>query len=73
MSESQSKKAVINPSITIGELKAHLDSYPDNYSLSFSGLDFFRLKQRGETRVNMEFNQQVYRDESGNVHVDNIS
>lgn len=59
------------PSISIGELKQELAKYPDHYQLDFSGLSFYRLKQRGETSVQMEFNQPVYLTEQGRVVVEN--
>ncbi|WP_324710119.1 hypothetical protein [Pseudomonas citronellolis] len=58
--------------ITVGILKEHLASYPDHYELDFSGLDFYRLKQRGPELVQVEFNQQVYRDGTGRVVVENL-
>jgi hypothetical protein len=60
------------PSITIKELKDHLSVFPDTYTIDFSGLDFYRLKMRGETHVQMEFNQQVYRTPEGRVVVENL-
>ena len=60
------------PSISIGELKDQLAVYPDHYTIDFSGLDFYRLKQRNETHVQMEFNQQVYLNSEGLVVVDNL-
>ena len=60
------------PLITIGELKEQLSSYPDNYTLDFSGLEVYHLKQRGETHVQLEFSQQVYRDKSGRVVVESL-
>lgn len=60
------------PSITVGELKDHLSAYPDHYTIDFSGLNFYRLKQRDETHVQMEFNQQVYRNSEGLMMVDNL-
>jgi hypothetical protein len=59
------------PSITIGDLKEHLAAYPDHYSIDFCGLDFYRLKQRGEQHVQMEFNQSVYLNPEGRVVVQN--
>lgn len=58
--------------LTIGELKKHLEGYPDHYELYFGGLDFYRLKQRGPERVQMEFNQQVYTDNDGKVVIENL-
>lgn len=60
------------PVITVGELKEHLAIYPDDYTIDFSGLEFYRLKQRGDTHVQLEFNQQVYRTREGRVVVENI-
>jgi hypothetical protein len=60
------------PSITVGEFKKWLSDYPDNMLLDFSMLDFKRLKQRSPTLVQVEFNQQVYRDSSNNVVVENL-
>lgn len=60
------------PVITVRELKEHLASYPDNYTIDFSGLEFYRLKQRADTHVQMEFSQQVYRTPEGRVVVENL-
>lgn len=60
------------PSITVGELKSQLSGYPDHYTIDFSGLDFYRLKQRDEAHIQMEFNQQVYLNGEGRVVVDNL-
>jgi hypothetical protein len=60
------------PSITVGEFKKWLSDYPDHMLLDFSMLDFNRLKQRSPTLVQVEFNQQVYRDSSNNVVVENL-
>jgi hypothetical protein len=61
------------PSITVGEFKKWLSDYPDNMLLDFSMLDFKRLKQRSPTLVQVEFNQQVYRDSTNNVVVENLA
>ena len=61
------------PSITVGEFKEKLSCYPDHMLLDFSMLDFNRLKQRSPTLVQVEFNQQVYRDSSNNVVVENLA
>lgn len=58
--------------ITVGMLRQQLALYPDNYELDFSGLDFYRLKQRGPELIQVEFNQQVYREKSGRVVVENL-
>lgn len=57
--------------ITVGQLKRHLEGYEDSDELSFSGLDFYRLKRRGPGLVQVEFNQSVYRDSKGRVVVEN--
>jgi len=59
------------PSITVGTFKDMLNAYDDDTWLDFSTLDFYRLKQRADDLVQVEFNQSVYRDEQGNVVVDN--
>lgn len=59
------------PIISVGELKSHLASYPDDYDLSFGGLCFSRLKQRGPRLVRVEFAQTVYLDDAGRVVVEN--
>jgi hypothetical protein len=58
--------------ITVFELKAELNVFPNDMEIDFSGLDFYRLKQRGDNLVQVEFNQQVYRNQEGNVVVDNL-
>ena len=58
--------------ITVGDLKRMLGAYPDDAELSFSGLDFYRLKQRGEGLVQVEFNQLVYKEsDTGKVIIEN--
>lgn len=37
--------------ITVGELLDRLKHYPRDTKISFSGLDFYRLKQRGENLI----------------------
>jgi hypothetical protein len=59
------------PTITVGELLDQLKGIDRNTRISFSGLDFYRIKRRGQNLLQIEFNQQVYLDESGNVVVDN--
>ena len=60
------------PLITVGEFKELLSAYDDSMQLDFSTLDFYRLKQRSEERIQVEFNQLVHRDEEGYVQVDNL-
>jgi hypothetical protein len=49
------------PTITVKELRERLSVYPDDFLIDFSGLGFYRLKQRGANIVKMEFNPLVYR------------
>jgi hypothetical protein len=60
------------PTITIGELKEQLAIYPDHYEIDFCGLTFNRLKQRGDTSVQLEFTQQVYRTPEGVLVVQDL-
>jgi hypothetical protein len=57
--------------ITIKEFKENLSIYPDDCELSFSGLDFYRVKQRGDKLIQVEFNQSVYLDSKGQVVIEN--
>lgn len=58
--------------ITIKELKQHLAAFPDHYEVDFSGLEFYRTKGRGENIVQIEFNEQVFHDENGDVVIQNL-
>ena len=60
------------PKITVGDLKRDLSLYDDDTEVSFSGLTFYRLKQRGSKLVQVEFGQSVYRNFSGSVTIDNV-
>jgi hypothetical protein len=60
------------PTITVGELKQHLAIYKDHYEISFGGLEFNRVKQRGDTLIQIEFIQQVYLNQEGKVVVENL-
>jgi len=57
--------------LTIGELKEMLREWPESAEIQFSGgLEFYRLKRRGEDLVQFEFSENVWRDSSGIWHVD---
>ncbi len=59
--------------MTIGELKDTLKGWPDDYEIFFGcpELEFYRLKQRGDKLVQLEFSQNIYKDnETGKWHVD---
>ncbi len=51
--------------MTIGELKEYLEGYPNNHKIIFGddALTFNRLKRRGPKLVQLEFNEDVYRNE----------
>ena len=59
--------------ITVGEMLDQLKVFPKDTTLYFGGLDFYRLKSRGDDLVQVEFDQPVYRDDTGRVIVDNIT
>lgn len=56
--------------ITVKELIEELQKEDETLEISFGGLDFYRLKDRGGS-LQIEFNQTVYRDYSGLVVVEN--
>jgi hypothetical protein len=61
--------------MTIGELQDQLAKFPRDYEIFFSahpGLKFYRLKQRRDKTVQMEFAQNVWKDEDGKWNVDNV-
>lgn len=57
--------------ITVGEMKAQLSEHSDDLALYFGGLEFNRLKQRGDKLLQVEFEQNVYPFE-GKIVVDNL-
>ncbi len=57
--------------MTVGEFRKELAAFKDDDELSFCGLDFYRLKRRGEDLVQVEFDQQVYTDDDGKVVIEN--
>lgn len=59
------------PRITVGELIEALQAHDPAKLVDFSTLDYYRLKSRSPTVVQVEFDQMVYRDDKGNVAVDN--
>lgn len=60
------------PRITVGELIRELSLHDKDCIIDFSGLDYYRVKQRSPQIVQIEFDQQVYRDDQGNVVVENL-
>ncbi len=55
--------------ITVGQLKAQLDGWPEDMELTLGGLTFYRFKQRGTKLLQMEFDQTVYLDSEGVVRI----
>ena len=55
---------------TVGEFIELLKKYEPTRTLDFNGLDFYRMKDTGAV-VFVEFNQTVYKNEIGNVVVEN--
>jgi len=70
MSESNAKDLFI-PTIPVGQLKKELEVFPDDWEISFSGLEYNGLKSRGNTVVQLQFTPHVYRTREGNVVVEN--
>jgi hypothetical protein len=62
-----------NSGLTVGELKRELEGWSDDMVLHMGGLTFYRMKQRGEKLLQMEFNQTVYLDGNGVVQVNDAS
>ena len=60
------------PTITIGQLRRELARWDDDDLISFSGLSFCRVNERGAHLAQVEFNEPVYLDESGRVVVQNL-
>ncbi|MDB2373631.1 hypothetical protein N9W11_03645 [Psychrosphaera haliotis] len=58
--------------LTIGDLKEMIKDYENDIEISFSGLDFYRLKMRADKLVQVEFNQTVYKEpDTGKVVINN--
>jgi len=60
------------PTITVGQLRLALSAWEDDDLLSFSGLEFNRVKGRGDHLVQIEFMEQVFLDAAGRVVVQNL-
>lgn len=58
--------------MTVAQLKKRLETWPDHYEITFGGgvLDFFDLIQRDENKVDVEFNQLIFSDKKGQIHVE---
>ncbi len=60
------------PTISLGRLRDALAGYPDDYEISFSGLDFYRVREYGPGLLQVEFDQPVYLDKTGRVVLHNL-
>ncbi|MCX7300540.1 MAG: hypothetical protein NTX73_09235 [Rhodobacterales bacterium] len=48
----------MSDTFTVGDLKRHLAAYNDDFELKFSGgLNFYRVKTRGDNLAVVEFNE----------------
>lgn len=56
-----SKEIIESHTIDLGTLLEQLKGYPEETRISFSGLDFSRVKPRGPNMLQIEFSQSVYR------------
>ncbi len=53
----------------LDELKVYANR-PDHWEVSFCGLTFCQVKTRGDDLIQIEFEEPVYRDDSGQVIVE---
>lgn len=60
------------PTITVGELLDKLENFDRNTEVSFSGLKFETIKWQSDKCIQIQFHEQVYRDASGKVWVENL-
>ena len=67
--EEISFKAYGKYPLTVVELIEMLKMHDPASEVTFGGLDFYRVKRRGEDVVQIEFNQTVYRDEDGVLQI----
>ncbi len=58
--------------ITVKQLIKELKSQPENNTIDFGGLNFYRLDDKGDITV-FEFDQTISLDDEGNVQVQNHS
>ena len=60
------------PTVDLDSFLKELEIYKGKgYQLSFSGLTYYRPKQRADKLVQIEFNETVYLDSKGRVVVEN--
>jgi len=58
------EKTMPHYSITVGELRKHLDIFSDDCELFFGSgnLEFYRTKSRGDKLLQIEFSQNTWPD-----------
>jgi hypothetical protein len=56
--------------ITVKELQELLKNQPSDNKVDFGGLDFLRLKDRGDI-TQFEFNQTIFKNEKGDIVIQN--
>lgn len=62
----------MEPTIDLDSFLEQLEIYKGKgYRLTFSGLTYYRPKERGEKLLQIEFDQTVYLDDEGLVVVEN--
>ncbi len=61
-----------NSGITVGDLIEQLKVFNKNDELYMGSLTYYRLKKRGDNVVQLEFNETVYMDSQGVIHVDQV-
>jgi len=66
------KSASTPAGITVADLRRQLDAFPGDAELFFGGLRFYRLKNRAEKLVQMEFDEQVYRRDDGTLVIEDV-
>ncbi|HEM6844616.1 TPA: hypothetical protein U2I45_001226 [Providencia rettgeri] len=59
--------------IDLETLLRQLAGYPKDTRISFGGLDFYRIKKRGDKLIQIEFNQSVYRTDKDVLVVEDHS
>ena len=55
------------PTILLKDLLAQLNGLPGDTRIGFSGLTFYRPKWRGQTMINIEFNEPIYPNSNGEL------
>lgn len=67
------KDTVYSHTMELGDLLRQLEGYPPETRVYFGGLDFYRVKARGDDQIQIEFNQSVYRTDKDILVVEDHS